>query len=96
MKNLKIKTILFAIALITLIGCSDSETKTRCYDSKIRILNKRREPFPRGGNYCHHALYVYNGVSSEWYETDELTWGRYSINDTLPALVLVITKWDKK
>lgn len=90
------KTLINIFLIFLFISCSNYTEKYNCVKSTITILNKQKYTCTRGGGWCSFNMYLYNGVYAEWYSTDQKTYESYNINDTLPTLVLTITKIENK
>ncbi len=87
------KTILTITIVILLSSCGRSDVDYSCGQGTIKVLSKQKTACARGGGYCGFDMYLYNGTFAEWYRTDEKTYDLYQVNDTLPTIVLTVTKY---
>jgi hypothetical protein len=89
---------LFKLLLLVILftSCDSFDEEYYCSKGNIRVLNKQKWGCPRGGGWCTFQMYLYNDKKADWYSTDEITYNAYSINDTLPTIVLMIIKTKKQ
>ena len=89
------------ILLISLVlgACSDYEETTTLTHVNAMVLNRRTYYVSNGrgvGGTTHYQIYLFNGVESKWYETDDETYHKLRPRDTIASYVLTITKTIKK
>lgn len=89
------------ILLISLVlgACSDYEETTTLTHVNAMVLNRRTyvQVVGRGGyTIMHFQVYLFDGVQSKWYETDDETYRKLRPRDTIASYVLTITKTIKK
>lgn len=80
-------------------ACSDYEETTTLTHVNAMVLNRRTYSvtMARGGySIQHYQVYLFNGVDSKWYETDEETYRKLRPRDTIASYVLTIVKTIKK
>ena len=91
------RTLTLLIASVFIIGCGNNNPVIYdCTKGTIKILNKERSACARGGGWCHHSFYLFDGKEAYTCRTDEATWNSYNVNDTLPTLVITKTITFKK
>jgi hypothetical protein len=91
---------LIILILITLfIACSDyTETSTLTHVNAM-VLNRRTYyvSHVRGtGGTTYYQVYLFNGVESKWYDTDEEVYRKLRPRDTVTSYVLTIIKTKNK
>lgn len=84
------KILTLIVLLFVFVSCTsdkDYEQRNYCKNSTIVVLKK--DFFGGGRTSRVYKLYVFNGSEALWYETNEETYSKYKVNDTLPTLVLM-------
>lgn len=97
--NLKIMKRLVLLLSLILGACSDYEESTTLTHVNAMVLNRRTwsQVIGKAGyTVAHYQVYLFNGVDSKWYETDEETYRKLRPRDTIASYVLTITKTIKK
>lgn len=92
------KRLILFIFLI-LGACSDYEETTTLTHVNAMVLNRRTYATSIGRSgytVMHYQVYLFNGVDSKWYETDEETYRKLRPRDTIASYVLTIVKTIKK
>jgi hypothetical protein len=88
------------ILLISLVlgACRDYEETTTLTHVNAMVLSRRTYStyIGRGGTIPHYAVYLFNGVESKWYETDEETYRKLRPRDTIASYVLTTVLTRKK
>lgn len=84
------KYILTFIIVATLISCGSNYDETNYITDKPAIvLNKTTDVYiGKGVNTKTYKLYVFDGYTSEWYETNINTYNKYNAGDTLKNVTL--------
>jgi hypothetical protein len=93
-----LKRLILFISLI-LGACSDYEETTTLTHVDAMVLNRRTYDSyvgKAGSSITHYQVYLFNGVESKWYETDEITYRKLRPRDTIASYVLTIVKTIKK
>jgi hypothetical protein len=91
------KRLILFISLI-LGACSDYEETTTLTHVDAMVLNRRTYDsyIGRFGSITHYQVYLFNGVESKWYETDEETYRKLRPRDTIASYVLTVIKTYKE
>lgn len=92
------KRLILFISLI-LGACSDYEETTTLTHVNAMVLNRRTYYISNGrgvGGTTYYQVYLYNGVESKWYHTDEETYRKLRPRDTIASYVLTTIKKIKK
>lgn len=87
------KRLVLFISLI-LGACSDYEEDCTLTQVNAMVLNRRTYSIASRGTHPHvyYQIYLFNGVESKWYETDEETYRKLRPRDTIASYVLTIVK----
>lgn len=92
------KRLILFVSLV-LGACRDYEETSTLTHVNAMVLNRRTYYIssPRGGSgTTHYQVYLFNGVESKWYETDEETYRKLRARDTIASYVLTVEKIRKK
>lgn len=89
------------ILLISLIlgACSDYTEECKLTQINALVLSRRTYSVSssRGGHTTmHFQVYLFDGVQSKWYETDDVTYRKLRPRDSIASYVLTIVKTIKK
>ena len=89
------------ILLISLVvgACRDYEETTTLTHVNAMVLSRRTYAInsSRGGHSTtYYQVYLYNGIESKWYLTDEETYRKLRPRDTIASYVLTTVLTRKK
>lgn len=88
------------ILLLSLVlgACRDYEERTTLTHVNAMVLNRRTYSsyVGRAGSITHYQIYLFNGVDSKWYETDEEIYRSLRPRDTIASYVLTTVLTRKK
>ncbi len=88
------------ILLISLLlgACSEYDEDSTLTHVNAMVLNRRTYSVASRGAYpqTYYQVYLFDGVDSRWYETDEETYRKLRPRDTIASYVLTIVKTIKK
>jgi len=97
MKKLILLMLLFLS--VTFESCSEYNENCTLTQVNAMVLNRRTyyTAYAKGaGGVTHYQVYLFDGIESKWYETDEETYRKLRPRDTIASYVLTIVKTIKK
>jgi hypothetical protein len=88
------------ILLISLVlgACSEYDEECKLTQVNAMVLNRRTyyQSNGRGYGFTHYQVYLFDGIESKWYETDDVTYNKLRPRDSIASYVLTIVKTIKK
>ena len=84
---------IFILLTLAMLGCNDPQPTTKYISTEKAVILKKNTTYTVG--LTNYFVYLFNGSSADWYETNFNVYEKYNVGDTLNAVVITITKYER-